>query len=259
MFNFSKAQIASHKPSTIIDKQQSSTAKLTPLIALAASQFFFSSCSKSPPMTERAELPTNFTAQASLLSIGTDIILSDSQGPFASIEERTLNLTPTFQYFDASHHLSAQAKQKIFSLGTKIEICDENNKPLGSVEEIVWESFFKVQTSYQIKDASGKEVGKSEKLDWSGTTFKISDYSGRELIKMTRPMFDLGGATWTINVEKDLPFDKRLVLFVPAFKTAADAAREEEAEAKKEKKDKENKAKEKKAKEKKESRSSKNK
>ena len=178
-------------------------------------------------MTARSELPSTFTAQAAYITVGTDLTLSDDQGSFASIEERTLNLKPTFEYFDASHTLRARAKEEMFTLGTKIDISDGNGNRLGSVEENVLKSFFSIKTSYSIKDASGRELGTSEKLDWAGTKVVIHDSAGKMLVEMKRPYFDLGAATWTINVAHDLPFDQRLVVFIPAFKTAADKERKE--------------------------------
>ena len=223
---------ASAKRSENSDGTGLSALKMVPLATLAASQLFFTSCSKEAPMTARAELPTTFTAQAKYISLGTNMTLSDNQGPFASIEQRLLNMTPTFQYFDSSHTLNAQAKQKLLSLGTKIEISDGNGQTIGSVEENVLKSFFSIKTSYSIKDANGREVASSEKLDWAGTKVTINDPSGKMLVNMTRPMWDLGGATWTVNVEQDLPFDKRLVVFIPSFKTAADKVRSDESSSK---------------------------
>lgn len=228
MLNFNAASKDSSKensePLTPSLAQSVFKAASLPLLAIA-SPFFLSSCKEAPPMAPRATLPQQFTVQGKFISIGTDMTFSDAKGPFASIEQRTLNLNKTFEYFDSGHNLSAKAKQQFFTLGAKIDITDSSGKAIGTVEENVLKSLFKVKTSYLIKDASGKSVGQSEKLDWTGTTVTFQDTSGKHLAKMERPMWDMGGATWTVNVEPNLPFDSRLILFVPAFKTAADSAR----------------------------------
>jgi uncharacterized protein YxjI len=176
--------------------------------------------------TIRTEIPTTFVAQAKLISIGTDMVLKDDNGEFGKVQQRVLNWTKTFEYYDGSNTIKAKAKQKAFSFGVKIDIVDGNNVAIGSVEEKVFQSIFKIKTSYSIKDPQGIVLAESEKLDWAGTTVEIKNKSGQVVATMKRPYFDLGAATWNVTINQDPGFDKRLIIFIPAFKTAADAERD---------------------------------
>jgi hypothetical protein len=173
----------------------------------------------------RTDIPSNFTAQAKMISWGTQMYLHDGAGRFGTVEERTFNLTRTFEFFDEGRSLQARAREQAFTLGTKIEIVDGAGVPLGSVEESVLKSMFSLKTWYSVKDAQGQLLAESDKRDWAGTSVTIKTPEGGTVATMEHSMFDMGGATWTVHIDPEVPFDKRLVIFIPAFKTAADAAR----------------------------------
>ena len=148
--------------------------------------------------------------------------IKDQNGSFGSIQERMLNLARTFEYFDHNKQLQAKAKARLLSWGTHIDVTDAQGLKIGSIEEQVIKSLFKVSTSYVIKDATGAEVADSGKLDLFSTEFKIKDRSQKTIATMNRSNFDIGGATWHCHVDADIGFDKRLLLFIPAYKTASD-------------------------------------
>lgn len=175
--------------------------------------------------TSTLSVPSDFSIQARLLSIGLDMAMKNEQGNFGFIEQRVINLTPTFEIFDAGHQLQARARQQAFSFGTKIHITDANGGALGSVEENVFKSLFRIKTSYSVKGPNGEVLATSEKLDWAGTKVAIKSPGGQVVATMKRPMLDWGGATWTVNIMEGTNIDRRLILFIPAFKTLADHGR----------------------------------
>ena len=113
----------------------------------------------------------------------------------------------------------------MFSFGIKINIVNSNNVSLGSVEEKVFESLFKIKTSYAIKVLNRAVLAESDKVDWAGTTVQIKSSVWQVVATIKRPFFDLGVATWDVKINENPGFDKRLIIFIPAFKTAADPER----------------------------------
>lgn len=195
--------------------------------ALAAVSFSFFAGGCGEHITARSEIPTNFTMQAKYFTWGTNMTFKDSGGAFATIEAKHFHLTPTFEYYDGNHNLQAKAQRELFTWGTKIEIKDNKDVVLGSVEKhVIKTAIFslgtKVKTYYAVKDASGHVVAESEKVDFGGTDFQLKKPNGDVVATMNRPMIDLGAATWNVHINHDPGFDKRLILFIPAFKTSAD-------------------------------------
>ncbi len=159
-------------------------------------------------------IPTRFKMRGKLLSIGTDMYLTnDNKENFGRIEERTLRLSSTFEYFDSSGKLKARAAEKILSLYTVIEITDENGAIIGYVEEEVIESmtslFYHIFT---IRDANKNILATSKKIDLFSSNVEISGSSGT--IRMSQSIFTLGD-DWDIEINSSI--DKRLIVFIPSF------------------------------------------
>lgn len=172
------------------------------------------------------ELPNRFEMDEVLMTIGTDMNINVGNERVGKVEERTINWGKTFEYFDNSGNKLATGRQKVLSLVTTIEIFDENNKKLGTVEEELFKNIFSFKTYYTIKDANGKLVGESEKLDWLSTDIEIYSPNGDILCKMERPAFNLLSDSWNVEVFSNI--DKRLIIFIPCYKTSADNERKEE-------------------------------
>lgn len=178
---------------------------------------------KTTPM----ELPNNFKMSENLISFGTDFDIDDLSGKnVGMVKERTLNLTNTFEYVDNIGTLKSRAEESFFSWGVEIIVYDENHKIIGYIQENILDGMFSIETIYSILDGNKKKIATSKKLDFIGTDIDI--YTGGNLsIAMTRPYFNLMSDTWTVNI-KDVNVDKRIAVFIPAYKTVADNRREEE-------------------------------
>ena len=75
-------------------------------------------------------------------------------------------------------------------------------------------------SQYSILDAEGKEVASSEKLDFFGTEVTVKDQQGNLVAHLEKPMLNIGGDKWKVSFSGDV--DRRLLVFIPAYKTAAD-------------------------------------
>jgi uncharacterized protein YxjI len=172
--------------------------------------------------TSSKELPNSFEMKEVIMTIGTDMnIVSDGQN-YGKVEERTFNWGSNFEYFDNTGKKKATAKEKVMSWGMHIDIFDEKNNKIGSLEEEILKGFFSWKTYYKILDASDNSIGESEKLEFISTDIEIFSKSGESLCKIHRPGLNLIGDTWNVNITGNI--DKRLVVFIPPYKTSADAS-----------------------------------
>jgi uncharacterized protein YxjI len=151
-----------------------------------------------------------------------DMDISSGGDNYGKIEERTMNWGRTFELFDNSRNKIATANEEVLSLYTDIKIKDESGKLIGSVEQEIMDSMFSIYSIYSIKDGSGQVIGKSEKLDFFTTEIEIVDNSGNPLVSLDKEFMSIGDS-WNIKSNGNL--DNRIVVFIPAFVSAAQAAR----------------------------------
>jgi uncharacterized protein YxjI len=168
------------------------------------------------------QLPSNFNMDEELITFGMDMDISSGGDSYGKIEERTMNWGRTFELFDNSRNKIATANEEVLSLYTDIKIKDESGKLIGSVEQEIMDSMFSIYSIYSIKDGSGRVIGKSEKLDFFTTEIEIVDNSGSPLVSLDKEFMSIGDS-WNIKSNGNL--DNRIVVFIPAFVSAAQAAR----------------------------------
>ena len=166
------------------------------------------------------QLPSNFDMDEQLIAIGMDMDITSGGDNYGRVEERTLNWGRTFELFNPSGAKIATAKQEVFSLYTDIKVKDENGNLIGSLEQEIMDSMFSIYSIYSIKDASGKVIGKSEKLDFFTTEIEIVDSSGNLLVSLDKAFMSIGDS-WSVKTNGNL--DNRIVVFIPAFVSAAQA------------------------------------
>jgi uncharacterized protein YxjI len=167
-------------------------------------------------------IPSKLTLEEHIISIGTDFKIVANGNRIGKIEEKTLNLTKTFNILDINGNLVARSEQAMISWGTLIKIYDDNHKLIGSIQEKVMNSMFKVYTEYKILDANGKLIAQSSKMEvGKATTFNISNSSGKQVCSMKRPFINILSDSWDVQFYGD-NIDRRLILFIPAYKTSRD-------------------------------------
>jgi uncharacterized protein YxjI len=171
------------------------------------------------------QLPTTFDMDQELLTFGMDMNITSGGDTYGKVEERTMNWGRTFELFDPSHKKIASAKQEVFSLYTDIKIKDESGKLIGSLEQEIMDSMFSIYSIYSIKDGSGRVIGKSEKLDFFTTEIDIVDNSGNSLVSLDKAFMSIGDS-WSVKTNGTL--DNRIVVFIPAFVSAAQAEKASE-------------------------------
>lgn len=180
--------------------------------------------------SQHVDIPNYFQLKKKMLSIGTDMyVTNDNRDNFGKIEERTLSWGRTFQYYDNTGKILATAKQEIFSFGTKINITDENDEKIGSVEQELFESMLSFYSIYSIKDATGKTIAKSKKIDFFSANVDIFDMSGQFIANFDQSGFKM---KWDCKIESS-SIDRRLLIFIGPFISAAQDDKEEEESKKK--------------------------
>ena len=214
--------------STLQHKQSSKMAEMFLLSTLAL--FPTAGCSTSTTnqtgqggaVTAAAnrELSSSMTMKEVFFAYGTDLTISDSAGKIGTVEQRTLKFTPCFEYRNNNGTVLAYTSQNVLSFGTHIDIFDNEGNKLGALQDKVFSNLLSISRVFSLQDANGNEIGTSEKFDFFSTTVTIYTSDRKVLASIHRPAFDLGLADWTIDIPGDI--DKRLVVFIPAYKTHSD-------------------------------------
>ena len=198
--------------------------KLRNFFTLLLSTLIFISCegggsrrsdSNTESTTSGEPIPDKFDIDEYVVSIGTDFKMSNG----AYIEQEIISLTSNFTltYNDEQY---GRAKQRFISIGSKIDIYDENDELLGTVEEQIFSSWG-IYSKYYIYDKNGKKIAKSEKHQLMATSFEITDMSGDVICEIERPMINLFSDSWSVDFKSD-KYDKRLFVFIPCYKTHRD-------------------------------------
>ena len=184
------------------------------------------------------ELPAQFTIKERVLSFtDTFDIVSDGK-KLGVISQKLISLTRSFKYKDADGNLVAEARARVFSWGTHVDVTDNLGNPIGGFKEQVTKSFFKVYTAYSILDAQGREIALSEKTDWLGTKIAISDPQGRRIAAIERPWINFFSDHWNAQVYDPKAVDSRVMVMIAAYKTSVDNERRREARDKEDDSDK---------------------
>jgi uncharacterized protein YxjI len=152
---------------------------------------------------------------------------SPNQPDFGEIDEQILSWGKTFEIKDKNGKIVGRAKERIFSWGTTIDVTDENGNKLGTIREDLLKSFLGlgVTTQYKITDANDRLIAKSDKLDWIGTLFTLTDNSGNVLVQMKRPWVNFLSDDWSVKIQQPNKLDPRLYLAIAAYKSESDAER----------------------------------
>ena len=172
------------------------------------------------------DVSNNFVVDQDIISIGSDFHITSGDNKCGVVEERIMSWGKTFEYM-MNDTLVSRAEERLISWGVNIDVYDNKKNKIGSIEEEILEGMFSIKTIYSIKNANGDVIGKSKKLDFFGTDIDVYDNSDKLIATMTRPMINLMSDTWTIDVKADV-IDKRILIFIPCYKTSVDAERESE-------------------------------
>lgn len=175
-----------------------------------------------------APLPARFKVRERVLSWTTTFDIMDDSRTYGVVAEKLLSLTRSFTYTDASGACVAQARQRLLSWGSHVDVTDCQGRAVGSIKEEVLKSLFKVHTTYAILDAGGRELAKSTKVDWIGTQVTLTA-GGRTVAELKRAWLQWFRDTWEVQVVDPAAVDPRLIVMIGAYKTSVDNARRRES------------------------------
>jgi uncharacterized protein YxjI len=169
------------------------------------------------------ELPNEFVVKEKFFAIGNDfeIYSADQKQFLGKIVQKIWKLTTTFELFDEKGVFIAKAKSRFWALGSTIDVTDDKDVKIGTVKEDILKSLWKVTTTYSVLDANGKSLGSSEKLELFSTKVSVLDGSGQQVFLTKRPWLNLVTDKWETSISGK-SIDLRLLVFIPAYKTAAD-------------------------------------
>jgi uncharacterized protein YxjI len=170
-------------------------------------------------------IPNKFSIEQDVFALaGSDFSIVANGKEQGRIVQRIFNWGNTFEYFDATGKKVATAKEEVFTWGVKINIADATGKRIGRIEEKVFSGWFDTENTYHIYNEKNQLVGKSHKNNWFATDIYIYVESKR-VASLERDFFNMFSDTWRVNIAPTSTIDKRLLIFMPCYKTVADEAR----------------------------------
>jgi len=187
---------------------------------------------------EVPNIPQSFSIRERFFSLTDSFDLKDSEGKrFGRVSEKLISLTKSFTYKDADGKKLARARAKFFALGSTVVVEDGEGRRIGTINEDVIKSLFKVYTHYRILDAQDNVVASSEKLEALSTVVLLRDNSGRIVAELRRGFTqNLLRLTdrWDVRIYESDSVDPRLLVMIAAYKTSVDNDRRKEQEQERE-------------------------
>lgn len=161
------------------------------------------------------QIPNDIKLTEEIISITTNFD-SDTN---IKIKGELISFTPEFTLYQNGNKIG-KSVQRIISIGTINDIYDEKNNKIGSVEEQLFMSLG-FYSRYKVYDKNDKLVAISEKHKYLTTVFNITDVNNNNVCTIKRPAINLMSDTWYVHFN-NVKFDKRLLIFIPCYKTYYD-------------------------------------
>lgn len=174
-------------------------------------------------------LPDEFAIHERVISFVEKFDLESAGKTLGTISENVFSLTRSFTYTDPHGVCEAQARSRLLSWGTDIEISDCQDHPFGEIKENVMKSIFSdAYTRYSILDAEGHEIASSEKTQWVSTDMILRSLNGRIIAELHRPWMNLFSDNWDVKILDPKIVDSRVIVMIAAYKTSVDNDRRKE-------------------------------
>lgn len=167
-------------------------------------------------------LPDELIIHERVISLMNTFDLKAGNSTLGTITEKFFSLTRAFTYVDARNNCIAKARARLLSWGTRIDVTDCSDRPVGAIKETVLKSLLKVYTQYSIFDAKGTEIATSEKVDWISTDLTIRRPDGRTIAALHRPWLNILSDNWTVKIADHAVVDPRIIVMIAVYKTSTD-------------------------------------
>lgn len=180
-----------------------------------------------PPTAAKTipQIPSQFSMTEHTWNLGHVFDIQGSDGTtYGTIENKWLRSHSTFHYYDNDGNLVAYGQKAWFSIGTRIDVYDANDRYIGCLQKQVLNSAFSLGTVYSVLDANGNEVATSHKLTIFTTGIDLFDKSGAKVASLSRPLSFVAD-TWNVSVDKPDVIDSRVLVMIGVFKTMADSSK----------------------------------
>ena len=164
---------------------------------------------------EKQLKPNELELNQKIISLGTDFKVNDG----SLIKQKVPSIKTTFTLYKDKQKI-AKASQKLLTIGAKIDVFDYEDVKIGSINEVLFTSFG-LYSKYEILNQNNDIIAVSEKHQYFTTEFFISDLNGKPICKISRPAINIISDKWIIKFINQ-EFDKRLIIFIPFYKTFYD-------------------------------------
>lgn len=180
-----------------------------------------------PPTAAKTvpQIPSQFTMSERTWNLGHVFDIQGTDGtPYGTIENKWFRSHSTFHYYDNNGHLVAYGRKAWFSIGTRIDVYDANDKYIGCLQKQVLTSALSYGTVYSVLDAGGNEVATSHKLTVITTGIDLYGKHGAKIATLSRPLSFVAD-TWNVTVSRPDVIDSRVLIMIGVFKTMADSSK----------------------------------
>ncbi|OQW50824.1 MAG: hypothetical protein A4S09_10885 [Proteobacteria bacterium SG_bin7] len=167
----------------------------------------------------------SYNINQKFFTIGSDFDILSGEHKLGKVIQKVFNWGKTFELLNENGQLVAKARQQVVSFGVKVDVYDCQNRVIGSLQENILKSLFKIQTVYSIMDGNGQLAGQSKKLDFFGTDITFFNASGQLNASLSRPFINWMTDKWVLVLNGNSTVDSRILFFTAAYKTSADSDR----------------------------------
>jgi hypothetical protein len=174
----------------------------------------------------RLQLPAKFDITMRRGTVHYHFDVESKAGKLGTIDAKHENFTDllistSFSYNNEKGERLGSASSTARLTGTEVKIYDEKDVLIGTFKEDIQKSLLGWTTTYSISDAKGVEIAISEKAEWQGTSFAVTDKKRNQILYMSKPQWSWK-ESWAVTLDTSSKIDQRLLIFIAAYKSKSD-------------------------------------
>ena len=148
-----------------------------------------------------AQLPSEFYVKERIRSLTTTFDIESKEEVLGTVHRKIFSLMPEYHLKDPKGCMLAKARMRFWSLITVFDVVDENDFPIGSVNE----QFSWFLPSFSIVSADAKKLANAD-LNFWGTKWTLKDpVTDRDIAVLSRAFFRLKN-NWTVKIVDESKF-----------------------------------------------------
>ena len=179
-------------------------------------------------------LPDNFIIQEKLFGLTASLNIVSSSGNLIGVIKRLWTLDENYALYDTTNHILAASRRSIFTIGLKAYIVDDNNLPIGFIEEVVTLKILNFEGEYNIYDREKRLLMVVKRTELLKLKYEFFNVEGQLLAVLERNLYQLNfGHLYTATILRRDGFDGRFLLMLAAIRTGVERSKLRKSNGKK--------------------------